>query len=590
MYYALHNTCGPVKPIPEICFPAPTFPLGCPPLAMPPHPSIRAAALGLFLAASAARAAVRVEFDGIDGPLLENVRLHVGSPPGDSPLVLRRFAQGARSRALEALEALGRCDAAVRLSSFADGPDRVLRFSVDPGDPVLLSSVSVSFSGEAASDPAFAELRSRLPLRPGDVLDHGRYEEAKRSIQTLALSRGYFRAAFSTNQILVHRGQRRADVSLAFDSGPRFRLGEVRIPPLPFSRTLLRRLVPFRAGDPYSADQISALQRNYVDSDFFEDVRIRPRPDLADVSLDVPVDAELSLAPRNRIGAGVGATTDVGPRLRLEWRRPWTNRRGHSALLKSEASLVRQNLSALYSVPLNPPLDHQLQFSGEWKREEIEDTESETRRVGVQRRRLHRGGWEQILSLRRESERFTQADVHEVTGLTLPGFSLGRTRRRGGVIPARGDRLFALFETAHPDFFSDLRLSRILLQARRLDSFGPHSLLARIEYGALDTSDFDRTPPPCASSPAATKASGASHTNLSAPKTTRANSSAAATCSRPPSNTTSSSLRAGSSPPSSTPATLPPTPASPMASPAARAPASAGSPPSPPSNSISPGA
>ena len=458
-------------------------------------PSIRAAALGFFLAACAARAAVRVEFEGIDGPLLDNVRLHVGSPPGDAPLVLRRFAHNARDRALEALEALGRCDASVRVSFFADGNDRVLRFAILPGEPVLLSSVSVAISGEAASDPAFADLRARLPLRPGEPLDHGQYEEAKRSIESLALSRGYFNAAFSTNQILVHRGRRCADVSLAFDSGPRFRLGEVRIPTLPISRTLLLRLVPFRGGDPYSADQISALQRNFVDSDFFEDVLVRPRPDLAGDSFSVPVDADLSLAPRNRIGLGLGATTDVGPRLRLEWRRPWTNRRGHSALIKSEASLVRQNLSALYSIPLNPPLDHQLQFSGEWKREDVEDTESETRRVGVQRRRLRRNGWEQVVFLRRESERFTQAGVREATDLTLPGFSLGRTRRRGGVIPARGDRLFALFETAHPDFFSDVRLSRILLQARRLDSFGPHSLLARIEYGALDTGDFDRTPP-----------------------------------------------------------------------------------------------
>jgi translocation and assembly module TamA len=64
-----------------------------------------------------------------------------------------------------------------------------------------------------------------------------------------------------------------------------------------------------------------------------------------------------------------------------------------------------------------------------------------------------------------------------------------------GPIPDRGDRLFALAETAHPDLFSDIRLSRILLQAKRLDSWGPHQLLGRIEAGALDTEDFDRTPP-----------------------------------------------------------------------------------------------
>jgi translocation and assembly module TamA len=453
------------------------------------------AALGA-LAWPCPAAEVRLEVAGIEGPLLDNVRLHVGLPPSPEPLVVRRHAEQAADRAREALEALGHYEAVIHTSGRRENGNRIIHLDIDPGEPVRLASVRIELSGEAADDSPFAELIARLPLKEGDSLHHGRYEEAKRAIESLAMARGYFDGGFLQSEILVRRSEHQADVVLRYDSGRRYRLGEVRIPPSPLSEKLLRRLVPFRAGDPYAAEQISALHRNLLQSEYFDEVRIRPRPDEADEADAVPVDVDLAAAPRNQIGIGIGAATDVGPRLRLDWKRPWMNRRGHSALLRSEVSMVRQEASAQYSIPLNPPLAHQLQFTSGWQREDIEDTDRETIRLGVQRRRLHHNGWQHNLFLRWEQERFTQADVRDTTTLTLPGISLGRTRRRGeGPIPERGDRLFAIAETAHPDLFSDIRLSRILLQAKRLDSWGPHQLLGRIDAGALDTENFDRTPP-----------------------------------------------------------------------------------------------
>ena len=457
--------------------------------------TIRWIFLGLLAAAGAAGAAVRLEIAGGPDELRENVRLHVGEPTSDDPLVVRRYAAGAAARARAALEALGHYDATVRVSARRAGDDRVLRVEIEPGEPVRLAAVEIDVAGEAAADPAFAEWIAQVPLKTGAALHHGRYEEAKRALANLAQARGYFDGHFAESAIRIRRRERLADVVLRFDSGKRYRLGPVRMTPVPLSEKLLRRHVPFQEGEPYSAERIAALHLNLLRSAYFDEVRILPRPEEADENGAVPIDAKLAIASRNRVGLGVGAATDVGPRVRLEWDRPWMNRYGHAAMLKNEWSLVRQDVSAQYSVPLNPPLDHQLQFTGGWQREDVEDTDRETLTAGIRRRRLFDSGWQQNLSLRWEQERFTQADVRDTTTLTLPGISLGRTRRTGGIHPVRGDRLSALFETAHPDFFSDIRLSRILLQAKRLDSRGPHRLLGRLEYGALDTEDFDRTPP-----------------------------------------------------------------------------------------------
>jgi translocation and assembly module TamA len=457
--------------------------------------SIRWTVLGLLAAVQLAAGAFQLEVEGVAGELLDNVRLHVGEPPGEDPLVVRRHAEGAQDRARAALEALGHYEAVVRVRSRRRNGDRILHVEIDPGEPVRLAAVDVAVVGAGADDPVFAELLDRLPLKPGDVLHHGRYEEAKRALENLASARGYFAGHFEENALRIRKRDRQADVVLRYASGNRYRFGPVRLSATPLSEKLLRRLVPFQEGDPYSAEEVSALHLNLLRSGYFDEVRVLPRPEEAAATGAVPVDAKLAVGPRNRVDVGIGAATDVGPRLRLDWTRPWMNRRGHSALLHNEFSLVRQDVSAQYSVPLNPPLDHQLQFTGGWQREDVEDTDRETWTAGLQRRRLYPSGWQQKLSLRWEQERFTQADVRDVTTLTLPGLELSRTRRAGGAYPVRGDRLSGLFETAHPDFFSDIRLARLLLRAKRLDSRGPHRLLGRLEYGALDTSDFDRTPP-----------------------------------------------------------------------------------------------
>jgi translocation and assembly module TamA len=461
-------------------------------------PKIGAIFLFLLLSVSFAPGsppAVRVEIDGLRGEALDNVRLFVGTPPGDNPQLLRRFARNAADRARDALQALGHYDADVRLSTGRDGDALVLRFAIDPGEPVRLASIAIAVEGEAADDPAFAARLAALPLRKGDVLHHGRYEDAKSAIESLALSRGYFQGAFARHRLVVRPDDRDADVDLLYVSGPRHRFGPVNIPATPLREKLLMRLVPFRPGDPYLAENVALLHANLVDSEYFDDVGVRPRPDDADADLRVPVDVDLGMAPRNRVGLGVGLATDVGPRLRLEWKRPWLNRLGHSGQVKSEMSWVRQNLSAQYSIPLNPPLRHQLQFSAGWKGENLEDTQSQSLRAAVQLRRVFGNGWTVIPFLRWEQEKFTQADVRDTTTLALPGLSLDRTRRKGGAIPDKGDRLFALVETAHPEFLSDMRLSRVLLQARRIDTWRSHRLSASLEYGALATDDFDRTPP-----------------------------------------------------------------------------------------------
>jgi len=436
----------------------------------------------------------RLEIEGIEGLLLDNVQTFVGLPVDEDPLVVRRYAEGVSQKARSALEALGYYGADIQVSTRHENEDVIIQITIEPGEPIHLDAVDIHLKGAATNDPAFTELIRQLPLKKGDILNHGTYEKAKRDIENLALSHGYFDGTFITNEIQIRLRQHEADILLSYDSGRRYRLGPVRFSSTPLSPLLLDRLVPFKEGDPYSAEQVSALHLNLLNSGYFQDVRIQPLPEEAGASDQIPIDAQLKASLRNRVNLGIGATTDEGPRIRLGWERPWINRYGHFSSFDGTWSWVRQEVTAQYTIPLNPPLTHQLQFMTGWEKEDVEDTKRDTFSTGIQQWWLFKSKWEQTLFLRWEYENFTQANVENESKLTLPGISLSRTRRSSEVNPTHGDRIFGLIEGTHPDFFSDIALGRMLLQAKRLDSWGNHRLSGRIEYGALTTEDFDRTP------------------------------------------------------------------------------------------------
>ncbi len=438
---------------------------------------------------------VSIQIEGLEGELRKNVGLHVGTPATDDPRIVRRFARRMPDLAKQALAALGYYDPQIEVQSERDEDTWTLRLIVNPGEPVRIDSLQVSLEGDAAQDADFLDLLKRLPLQTGDRLHHGRYTSMIRMIENMALVRGYFDGRFTDRRIEIDLQAGRADVFVCYDSGPRHRMGPVRFPETPLRETLLQRHVPFEADVPYHAEHITRLNRNLSSSAYFRDVRVRPRRDEADEKYAVPVDVEITMDDPNKAGIGVGMTTDIGPRVRLQWRRPWVNRRGHILDTETELSEVRQNVSAQYTIPLRPPLDHRLQLLYGWQREETKHKTSEKQTAGVQRERLLRGGWQQHLFLRWEDESFTQAGIRGNSYLLLPGISLSRTRTRGGAQPDRGDKLFGSLMGAHSDLGSDLSLSRFRVETKIFRSAGRHRGLIRAEYGALITERFKQTPP-----------------------------------------------------------------------------------------------
>lgn len=185
--------------------------------------------------------------------LKANVEGYIGSLGTRDEEALLRFSRGAVEQARKAAQALGyyqaQIDSQVKPSPKADkGPQLVL--SIEPGEPVRLREVTVRVEGPASEMTAF-RVPSSKALRPGAVLNHGNYEDAKRLIQNQASRYGFFSGHFLRQRLAVDPAAGVADIELVYDSGPRYQLGKVRFEgDAPFDESLLQRMVPFKQGTP----------------------------------------------------------------------------------------------------------------------------------------------------------------------------------------------------------------------------------------------------------------------------------------------------------------------------------------------------
>lgn len=431
--------------------------------------------------------------------LADNIRAFVGEVEGRSAANLRRYAVTVVKRAGRALRALGYYQPQVHWhvqeKGEAGSPQLVLE--IQPGPPVRIAERVVRFEGPGAQDP---QLTGNLPAAPavGDILNHGDYDRLRDTLQNRARKLGYFDARFVARALAVDPEQHTARITLVLATGERYRLGQVIFTgEHEFADSLLQQFVPFTPGTPYHADEIAKLNRQLMSSGYFSRVDIDAPPSAAEGGV-IPVRVSLHLRPRRSLAAGVGFSTDVGPRLRGTWHEYWTNGLGHKRGAETEISPLRQGISGWYELPLDPPVTDSIRLTAGYQREDIEDVESRRLTLGQQWQHRLDNDWLQLVSLRWESERFYIGNDGESghSSLLLPGLGYSRLYQDSSTDPSRGYRLQLDMTGSHRAFLSDVDILHVNALAKGLITFaGRHRLLARVQFGALASNDFDDVPP-----------------------------------------------------------------------------------------------
>lgn len=438
---------------------------------------------------------VEVRVEGSYPALQDNAEAFLGEVEGRSADSLRRYVPRAVDQIKTALQALGYYRPEITWEIVGEGP-ATLRLTVEPGEPVRVISREVAIKGPASSDPAFSD---DLPQHPaeGDVLDHGAYTRLRDTITNRARRLGYFDGRFEERSLQVNPEEGTARIRLVYASGERYRLGGVTFAPgHGFSEDLLEDFVTFEPGTPYHSDRVATLSRDLSNSGYFAGVDVNADPAWAR-NLEIPVEVQLTPRKRRSVAAGVGFSTDVGPRFRGNWREHWINEYGFRRGLETELSEPRQNLTGWYELPLDPPMTDSIRFSTGYQREKIEDIESDILTLGQQWKHQLESDWTQVLSLRWEGERFRIGDdPAETSSLLLPGVSYSKLHSDSPLDPSRGYRLQLEVSGAHQAVLSNVDILHVMLLARGVYTVADrHRFLTRARFGGVATNRFGDVPP-----------------------------------------------------------------------------------------------
>lgn len=443
---------------------------------------------------------VEVNVEGDYPQLQDNAEAFLGEVEGRSAGSLRRYASTAEAQVEEALRALGYYSPMIQWEVVEQpGDDETparLVLTVQPGEPIRVRSRQVSIEGPASRDPDFV---GTLPEKPseGDVLNHGQYSTLRQTIQNRATRLGYFDGEFTTRRLEVNPEQHTADISLVFRSGVRYRLGEVSFKEgHGFEEQLLEQFVRFEPGEIYHADKVARLSGDLSNSGYFSGVDIDASPGKAEDGV-IPVSVDLTTRPPRSVAAGVGFSTDVGPRFSGNWREHWINPMGHRRGAQTELSVPRQNVGAWYELPLDPPMTDSIRLSAGYQREDIEDVESELLTLGQQWKHQLDNGWLQVASIRWEGERFRIGDDDpEQSSLLLPGLGYSKLQADSPLDPSRGYRIQFDVTGSHRAVISDVDILHANVLVKGLYTLADnHRFLSRFQFGGVATNRFSDVPP-----------------------------------------------------------------------------------------------
>lgn len=426
-----------------------------------------------------------IRIEGADQALTDNIRAHlrIGSERCDTPLRrLDRLLPRVRRNVERAAQALGYYHLEQSLQFSAGEDCWELSIDVTPGEPVTVDTIEILIPDELRT--LFRDARQNTTIRPGSTLDHSAYERLKANLSTVAIENGYFDARFNRSRLNIDAAANTAEIILDFEPGERYRFGEVNISGIEaLSDDFIGRFVPFEPDDPYSADQLATLRENLNGSQYFQQVTVSPQLTRA-TRQRVPVAITMTPRARRSYTAGVGVSTDAGPRVRLAYEDRYINRRGHRLNADLTVSTQRQEPSVTYIIPLQNPARDSLRLSGGFQREEADSYSANAYRVGISHRHTYDNNWTQTLFTNFQHERAVVADEREQTNTTVSGINWSRTRSDDPIYPRRGWRIFGQVSGAHEALVSDISFLQLHTSAKYIHPVGRGRLLLRGEVAS----------------------------------------------------------------------------------------------------------
>ena len=469
----------------------------------------RAISLTIVLLAGAAgayAAAVKVEVNGLPDEqrdaVLATLKLQSYEKRDITQPELRAAYRDADEQIRLALEPFGYYDPKVTKHLSGDATSGwTTRFDVTPGEPAIVREAHVEVLGEGKEQRRVAAAVAGFAPKVGERLDHPTYEASKSVIDTSLRGSGFLDAKFTRRRVVVKPEEHSAQVDLQWQSGPRYKFGDVRFAgDAPFPEGFLRDFVPWREDAFFNSEQVLNLQQRLVDADYFELVSVQPAFDEKKDGT-VPIDVLLKRDERTVYSGEVYYSTDFGAGVRVGAERRWLNKKGHKADVKAEYSERLQEAGVHYRIPRPSRNDRSYDFGIGYRDETTDVTRSRNFQLAATRSEKRWHGFTRTMGLKYlhgDFEIGQDEDNLEYGNSTLL-FAEGTLSRRRlndrltprkGYVLELGTRLASEAIASDTDFVQGFaRITWLLPQAER----GRFKL--RGEVGAMTVGDFDVLPP-----------------------------------------------------------------------------------------------
>jgi len=450
------------------------------------------------LASATADDRLTVTIEGLENRLRDNVTVYLqinelAGKPVSSEARLRWLHSQAPEDIRRALQPFGFYQPEITASLERTDSGWQARYRVNAGPPLRVTKLDVRVLGEGSRDPAFQKALTELPLAKGQVLEHARYERIKQTLQELATERGYFNAHLLANEVRVDLQTYSAAVILHFDTGQRYRFGQITFHQDALAPEFLRRYLDFQPGDPYAVADLLKLQSDLISSNYFTQVGVNASPDHA-VDLSLPVDVDLQLRKSLKLTYGLGYGTDTGVRGKINIERPWINPWGHHYDVELLASQIKYGLAGKYVIPGKDPRTDSFSLRASVLRQNFSAQDNLAGIVGISQQHQD-GAWLKITSLNYQLETFTIGDNQQTTGLLIPGLNWTRVVADNRLNTTDGSLLNLMLQGAYEPLLSDLSFLQATVRGKRIKSLDINDrFILRAALGTTFTSDFDQFP------------------------------------------------------------------------------------------------
>ena len=211
--------------------------------------------------------------NGLTGISKKNVLAYLGDEPESVPDRLN-FVVSAREKVERGLQALGYYRPIIDIDLQRTDPVWQLAISVALGDPVRIRELEIEILGAATEDPEFTSLISGAGLSAGEIFHHGLFEDFRKQLLALGQRRGYLDGVIDESRVEVQVESGTADIKIRYDSGKRFRFGEIVYDESFINKNLFDPLLTFEPGEYFDQSKLQRFQSELQKTNYFSSVII----------------------------------------------------------------------------------------------------------------------------------------------------------------------------------------------------------------------------------------------------------------------------------------------------------------------------